>query len=422
LSPSRWCWRETRLHTTDGMRRPNQAHGWASRCGLTPYGVPRVNAFERTRKGRPAVRKQTITAAIPIGNGSEVFVGLDVGDKITNFCARDAEGTIVHEGRIHSTREGLEHLASLYPRGRCLMEVGTHSPWMERHLEGLGIITTVCEARRANEHNRNKRKTDRLDAQRLANMLRTRSTDIVPVLHRSLEDQKCWSILVARDGAVRARTKLINLVRGLCKSVGGRLPKKSAEAFGSLKEFVPQELSATLAPIFALVETLSDTIRGYDKQIEVATKKAHPEAKLLRTIPGVGPISAFGFVLAVGNINRFKHTRNVAAYFGLVPQVRSSGKSDPELRISKRGNGVVRRLLTCAGHYVLGPLNKTESDLRTWGLKIAGDGSKKKKKRAVIAVARKIAVVMAAMMKSGEPYDPFRTAKRGALVEAATRP
>jgi transposase len=131
-------------------------------------------------------------------------------------------------------------------------------------------------------------------------------------------------------------------------------------------------------------------------------------------IPGVGPITALGFFVALGSIKRFRRSRDVGAYLGLVPKERSTGDSNPQLRISKRGNPYVRRLLVNAAHYTVGPLNKKDTDLRRWGLAHAGDGrNSNQKKRAVIAVARKLAVVMAAMLRSGKPYVPLRDELRG---------
>jgi transposase len=221
-----------------------------------------------------------------------------------------------------------------------------------------------------------------------------------------------WSVIQARDALVRARTMLVNHARGVVKSGGTRLPGCSTDSFNATWSAVTEGLKPALGPIYVQIRQLTAAINRYDKTIRAFVKASHPEAQLLTEINGVGELTALAFVLALGNVRRFKRSRDAAAYLGLVPMKRKSGDIDPQLGITKRGNATVRRLLVCAAHYIIGPFNKHPSDLRTFGLRLAGGGNdSRRKRRAVVAVARKLAVVMTAVLKSGNAYEPLRAAK-----------
>jgi transposase len=338
------------------------------------------------------------------------YIGLDVGDRVSHYAVKDAAGHILEAGRVKTTVEDLEKMFGPMKGDRLLMEVGTHSPWLQRTLRGMGIDAQVCNARSAAEVNRHGQKSDERDAKNLAELLRTDSQFVTLVEHCTKDDQLMWAVVRSRDALVRARTLLVNLVRGTVKSNGKRLNRCSTESFNQTLEAVPQELKAALSPVYKQIKELTASIGKYDKKIRSFVKNDRPEAQQLSQITGVGDITALACALALGNVNRFRRSRDAAAYLGLVPKKRQSGDRDPQLGITKRGNGTVRRLLVGAAHYIIGPFNKTESDLRTFGLRLAGGGNdKRRKKRAVVAVARKLAVVMTAMLKSGRAYEAART-------------
>lgn len=367
-------------------------------CASSPFG-----ATER----RPAVEKPTKRETREVR-----YIGLDIGDRVSHYAVKDALGRLLEEGRVKSKPDALTLAFGPMKGDRLLMEVGTHSPWMQRVLRQIGIDARVCEARAAAEANRYGRKTDVRDARMLAELLRTDSQLVTLVEHRSESDQRMWAVIQARDALVSARTMLVNHVRGLVKSSGARLPGCSADAFNKTWIEVAEGLRPALAPIYVQIRQLTASINRYDKKIKGFVKKEHPEAQQLTEIHGVGDLTALACVLALGNVNRFRRSRDAGAYLGLVPKKRESGEIDPQLGITKRGNATVRRLLVCAAHYIIGPFNKTESDLRTFGLRIAGGGNdSRRKRRAVIAVARKLAVVIAALMKSGKAYEPVRARK-----------
>lgn len=211
------------------------------------------------------------------------------------------------------------------------------------------------------------------------------------------------------------RTKLVNHVRGSVKSFGARLPKCSAESFHKkVAGRLPEELLPALEPLLATLASLTERIREYDRRLEALAEDFYPETRLLlRQVAGVGLLTALVFVLTLEDPTRFDDSRAVGAYLGLVPGRDQSGDSDPQRRISKKGDGTLRRLLVGNAHYVLGPFGE-DSDLKRHGEKIAERGGRIVKKRAVVAVARKLSVLLHRLWVSGETYDPLFNAKRTA--------
>jgi transposase len=234
---------------------------------------------------------------------------------------------------------------------------------------------------------------------------------LAPIQHRDAKTQADLAVLRSRDVLVEARTKLINHVRGTVKTMGGRIASMSSEAFGSKAEAsVPNELRVALAPVMEMIRGLTQQIRRYDKWVEEAAQQRYPQTSSLRQVPGVGALTSLAYVLTVQDPGRFSNSRKVGAYLGLRPKQAQSGQEDPQLRISKAGDGYLRRLLVGSAHYILGPFGPP-CDLRTWGQKLAVRGGKNAKKRAVVAVARKLAVLLHRLWVSQTPYEPQRAAK-----------
>jgi transposase len=217
---------------------------------------------------------------------------------------------------------------------------------------------------------------------------------------------------------IRSRTQLINHIRGTVKSFGARLPKCSAESFHKkvAENQLPHELAEALEDVVATIGSLTERIRDYNKRIERVCEESYPEETgLLRQVPGVGALTSLTFVLTLEDPRRFEKSRSVGAYLGLVPGKDQSGESDPGKRISGEGDEMLRRLLVGSAHYILGPF-APDSDLRRHGQKIASRGGKNAKKRAIVAVARKLAVVLHRLWVSGECYEPLHNARlSGAL-------
>jgi transposase len=253
----------------------------------------------------------------------------------------------------------------------------------------------------------NPRKGDRADAEILARIARLDPDLLFPIHHRSPQAQADLAIIRSRDALVRSRTLLINHVRGTVKSFGSRLPSCSADSFSKrVTASIPEPLRPALLPLLETIAALTQQIRACDRQIETLCETQYPETRSLQQISGVGPLTALAFVLTLEDPSRFSKNRHLGPALGLVPRRDQSGDRDPQLPITKTGNAFLRRLLVGSAHYVLGPFGP-DCDLRRWGLRLAERGGKNAKKRAVVAVARKLAILLHHLWKTGEIYDPF---------------
>lgn len=335
-----------------------------------------------------------------------VTVGLDVGDKTSYVYAVDAEGTRVAEATISTTPAGIQRYFSGQAPCTVVLEVGMHSPWVSRELTALGheVIVANPSAMFGGRHRR--RRNDRLDAAFLARQGRADRALLYPIQHRTLVAQQHLEVLRARDQLVATRSKLINHVRGAVKSLGQRLPACSAEAFARrAAATLPEVVAPALTPLLEVIGELTRRVATYDREVAALIAAHHPVAQRLQQPAGVGPLTALAFVLLVEDPHRFAKSRDVGAYFGLVPRLDESGTSQPQLRISKAGDAFGRRLLVGAAHYILGPFGPP-CDLRRFGEALCARGGKNAKKRAVVAVARKLAVLLHRLWVTDAPYDP----------------
>jgi transposase len=338
----------------------------------------------------------------------KVTAGLDIGDKHFYLCLIDTEsGEVMEEGRLRTTPEAIRRRFSSEQPMRIAIEAGTHSPWVSRLLEECGHEVLVANARKLRLIYANKRKTDEIDAENLARLARVDPKLLYPLKHRSEESQAHMALIRSREALVSCRTQLVNHVRGAVKSFGGRLPKCPARSFhNKAAEHIPEALRPALGPILEQICSLTQHIRQYDRKLQEISKERYPETELLRQVEGIGPLTALTFVLTLEDPYRFEKSRSVGAYLGLVPASDRSGDSDPQKRISKEGDQMLRKLLVGSAHYILGPFG-SDSDLTRHGEKIASRGGKNAKKRAAVAVARKLSVLLHRLWISGEVYDPL---------------
>ena len=341
--------------------------------------------------------------------------GLDLGDKYSYLCLIDSQsGEVIEESKLSTSPEAFRRrFSSERPPMRIAIEAGTHSPWASRVLEECGHEVLVANSRKLRLIYSNKRKTDEIDAENLARLARLDPKLLYPLKHRGENAQAHLALIRSRQALVGCRTQLVNHVRGAVKSFGARLPKCPARSFHKrAAEHIPEALWPALEPILEQIGSLSQRIRDYERQLETIAKEHQPhETDLLRQVEGVGTLTALTFVLSLEDPYRFEKSRSVGAYLGLVPATDRSGDSDPQKRISKEGDEMLRRLLVGSAHYILGPFGK-DSDLRRHGEKIASRGGKNSKKRAVVAVARKLCVLLHSLWVSGEVYDPLYNANR----------
>jgi transposase len=376
--------------------------------------------LKKNNTNRSAQRKQerpTASKKSALKTTTNVTVGIDVGDQNSAYCVLDAAGDILSDGTVRTSESGFSQHFQSMSRCRIALETGTHSPWVSRLLQSYGHDVIVANARQVRLIYESDRKNDKVDARKLARLARIDKDLLHPIRHRSEKAQVDLTMLRARNTLVQVRTKLINCARGIVKSIGGRLPGASGEYFAKkVREHIPAAICDALTPVLDQIEQLSDQLRDYDKRIEQMAKTEYAPTKLMRQIPGVGAITSLAFTLTIDDPHRFRKSRDIAGYLGLLPRQSDSGDSKPQLSITKAGDRMVRCLLVGCAQYILGHFGP-DSDLRRWGLSLMVRGGKNAKKRAVVAVARKLAVLMHKLWVTGEVYEPLREANR---MKAAT--
>jgi transposase len=352
------------------------------------------------KKVSKETRKMEATALKP-----EMTVGLDMGDRFSHYCFLNEDGDVIEEGRMQSTEAALRRHFEGEPYLRIALECGTHSPWVSRLLTALGHQVIVANARKIPAITGSESKNDRNDAEKLARFAAYDPKLLSPLQHRSQQRQMDLNLIHARAILVRARTMIVNALRGLIKSAGGRLPACSTASLPArAPAAIPPALAAVAGPLIEQIARLNMQIDAMDEQVEKLAAQ-YPEIRLLRTVPGVGPIVAAAYVLTLDRPDAASN-RSAGAFLGLRPGQSQSGDSDPQRRISKTGDSRLRSLLVQSAQYILGRFGP-DSELRRWGLKLAATGGKRGKKRAVVAVARKLAVLLHSMWRSGECFKPF---------------
>ena len=319
---------------------------------------------------------------------------MDLGDRWSFYCVLDEAGEVILEQKVATAPEAMEQTFGRMTRSRIALETGTHSPWVSRVLARLGHEVIVAHARNVRLIGESNRKDDRLDAQTLARLVRIDPELLGPVRHRSAKAQIHLTVIRARAELVSARTALVNAARGLAKSYGERLPKcGTGQVSGELVAELSVELREALEPLLAEVESLNERIKEYEVRMEKIAAESYPQVALLKQVKGVGTQIALTYVLTLDDPHRFAKSREVGCFLGLKPGRRDSGQSQPQLHISKEGDRYLRTMLVQGAHYILGPFGE-DSDLRRWGLQLAKRGGKNAKKRAVVAVASKLAVLL----------------------------
>jgi transposase len=347
-----------------------------------------------------------------IFKGHKLTIGLDLGDRWSFYCILDEAGKIILEQKVPTTPEGMKETFARIPRSLVVLETGTHSPWVSRLLTELGHKALVAHAQKVQLITKSSRKDDRHDARTLARLARIDPELLGPVRHRSAQAQIHLTVIRARAELVRARTALVNAARGLVKSYGQRLPKcGTRQVSRELAAELNAELREVLEPLLREIESLNERIQEYDARMEKIARESYPQVELLKQVKGVGTQIALTYVLTLEDPQRFAKSREVGCFLGLKPGRRDSGESQPQMNISKEGDRYLRTMLVQGAHYILGPFGE-DSDLRRWGQKLSARGGKNAKKRAVVAVARKLAVLLHRLWVSGEVYEPLRNSHK----------
>jgi len=337
----------------------------------------------------------------------QITIGLDLGDRQHAACVLAGNGKIRTEELVVNTRECLEAFSTRFRGAVIAMETGTHSPWISRLFQARGHRVIVANARKVRAISQSTTKSDVEDARMLARLCRADEDLLCPVTHRSEACQRALLELKVRDTLVRQRVDLTNSARFLVKSLGLRIPAGlKANAFTrKARAVLDADTCARVAPLLQTIDALSAQIKALDHRLAKLAEETYPDTARLQQVPGVGPITALCYVLSLESPQRFPHARDVGAYLGLVPRRDQSGQSDKQLPITKAGNRQLRCLLVNCAHYIMGPFGPP-SDLRETGLRLAARGGAAAKKRAVIAVARKLAVTLMVLWQTRAAYQP----------------
>ena len=345
-------------------------------------------------------------------------IGLDLSDRTGCFHAIDDEGKTIETGTVTLRAVDLQRWAEAIGATVIAIEAGTHSPWISRVLTACGHEVIVANPVKVALITKNDRKSDVVDAEYLARLARFDRQLLHPIRHRGEQAQIDLQTIRTREVIVESRTKLIGHVRGAVKSFGGRLPTCATEAFvNKTRALVPEFLRATLGPVYAEVDQLTKTVAAYDRQVGEMVKERYPEVERVTQIKGVGALTGLAFVLVIEDAARFRRSRSVGAYLGLTSKRDQSGDDDPQRGITKAGDRLMRRLLIQSAHYIQGPFGD-DCDLRRHGIRIAERGGKRAKRRATIAVARKLSVLMHRLWVSQQTYEPLRNSSTGLAVAA----
>lgn len=360
------------------------------------------------------MKHATSSVSVPV-----LTIGLDVGDQRSQACVVDGTRAVLEE---FSFETSAVRLCDKLRREPCqvILEVGPHSRWLQKVLERLGHTVRVVDARKIQLISRSNHKTDRRDARTLAQLGAGVPELLGDIKHRSDQAHADLTVLLTRDHFVQLRTATINRTRGVLKSVGVKVPRMSTKAFHArVGALVPSALKRGLQPLLDELQSLQLRIHALDREIDAMAAR-YPAVAKLSAIQGVGNLTALAFVLSLDDPGRFKKSRDVGPFVGLTPRKRASGASDPQLSITRTGNPFLRRILVQAAHYILGPFGP-ECLLRSHGKRIVERGGKHAKKRAAVAVARKLAVLLHRLWVSETPYEPWYRSTPPAPLEVSPR-
>jgi transposase len=363
------------------------------------------NTSNNQRQTRSTTKKET-------REDFDFYIGIDLGDKHSDVCVLDQRGEVSKEFRLRMTLTDFQIYFAGIPRSRIAMEAGAQSRWVAELIEKCGHEVYVSNTRKVPYIHQSDDKDDPGDACKLAELLYLKPRLLHPVQHRSREAQADLTWIRAREVLVESRTQLINAVRGISKAFAERLKKCSAESFTArLAGQIPEVVRGALAPLLETIDHLNEQIRYYDEMEQHIAHERYPKYRLLEQVNGVGIHTALSFMLTLGDPERFQKSRMVGSFLGMRPKKQESGESKPQLGITKVGDMYLRKTLVNCAHHILGPHGK-DSDLRRFGQRIGARGGKNARKRAVIAVARKLAVLLHRLWISGEVYEPLRNSKQ----------
>jgi len=333
----------------------------------------------------------------------EYFAGLDVSMKETRICVVDREGNVVLEVTAASLPETIAGALGKAPDcQRVVLETGRMAPMLYHGLDALGVPVTCIESRQAYQALKSlaTHKTDRNDARGLAHLARTGF--FKPVHVKSLAAHAVRALIIARKKLVGQRVTLENQIRGLAVVFGIQLPRGLSPAFAAQVIDGSQGvagLTTAIAGLLAARNAVLAAIIAIDRDMK-RLARASGACRRLMTIPGVGQLTALAFVAAMDEPERFRRSRDVGAYLGLVPRRYQSGEIDYSGSISKCGDRRIRTLLYEAANVML-TRYRGKLALKDWALAI---GRRSTMRKARIALARRLAIIMHAMLRHGTEF------------------
>lgn len=346
-------------------------------------------------------------------------IGIDMGDRSHTICTLDPDGEVMSRNTVSNTAVALRKCFKKTEPALFAIEAGTHSAWVSRVLEEMGHEVLVGNPRKLRVIWDSDQKSDVRDAEMLARIARFDRELLYPIHHRSRDAQMDLVQINARDLLVKTRSMQTTHIRNVVKGFGERISSCSTKSFHKrAREELSAELLEMLAPLLDSIESLSAKITEYDKQIEKTCLEKYPETTFLRQVQGIGAITALAYVLTLEDPKRFRKSRDVGPFLGLVPKRDQSGNTDKQLSITKAGNSALRRLLVGSAQYILGTFGP-DCELREFGLTLAARGGKNAKKRATVAVARKLAVMLHRLWMDEAVYQPFHRDAQKDMKQAA---
>ena len=346
-----------------------------------------------------------------------ITIGMDLGNKKHTVCALGQDGKVLWRRDVENSPEALTPFFKENAGATVAMETGLCCRWISALAKSCGCEVLVGNARKLAAIWKSKQKNDEKDALLIAELARTSTLLFHPVELRDDERHEMVQIIELRDVAVSQRTQAVNSVRGLCQAHGVFIKKCDASCFHKVAgEAIPAGMAWKFKPMLRHLKEIVATVKRYDAMLEKYAR-AHfkEEVELLQTIPSVGPVTSCAFVAHISDPRRFGSARDAGAYFGLTPGQDQSGDKDAPKHVTKAGSALMRHLLVTAANYILRE-SSPDTALKRHGERICERGGKVARRKAKTAVARKLAVTMLAMLKSGKPYDDVLAAKKAATV------
>ena len=342
---------------------------------------------------------------------NNITIGMDLGNKTHKVIGLDERGKVCLRCEVENTKDALETFFNEHAGATVAMETGTCCRWISAIARKHCRQVLVGNARKLRAIWESKQKNDWNDALMIANIARTSHELFHPVELRDDEHHDLYQLLQLRDLAVRQRTQAINSMRGMCKASGDFIRRCDAQSVYRHPEYIPQDQVWKFTPMLERLDSIAASINQYDWKIrDYADAHFKSEVALLQTIPGIGLVTSCAFVALAPNPKKFGSPRDAGCYFGLTAGQDQSGDKDAPMHVTKTGNTMMRKLLTTAANYVLRD-SSADTALKRYGLRICERGGKIARRKAKTAVARKLAVIMMAMLQSGEPYRDERVSK-----------